>query len=87
MIKIATLTKDGGVKIFPKLYRFGSFLLDPVFFNVSKDTTVHACRADDLSVLVGWTGDNHRLDTSICVLFPHEQSGCGCPSFLGSCRS
>ena len=30
--------------------------MDPVFFDVSKDTTVHAWPADDLSVLVGWTG-------------------------------
>ena len=47
--------------------------MDPVFFDVSKDTTVHAWPADDLSVLVGWTGENHTLDTSICGLSPHEQ--------------
>ena len=60
--------------------------MDPVFFNVSKDTTVHAWPADDLSVLVGWTADNHTLDTSICAIFLHQQSECGCPSFPGSCK-
>ena len=59
--------------------------MDPVFFDVSKDTTVHAWPADDLSVLVGYTGENHTLYTSICGLSPHEQFECDCPSFPGFC--
>ena len=85
--RIATLAKDGGRKYFRSATVLEVSCWIQFFFQLLKDTTVHAWPADDLSVLVGWTGDNHRLDTSICVLFLHEQSECGCPSFPGSCRS